>query len=79
MQTVHQNRKEYKCEICEKVSNSNSNLKNHIKVVHEGRKDFKCDLCDGEFTSAEFLKNHAKKIHGAKLKKQVKYVAVQNE
>ena len=47
--------------------------------VKEGRKDFKCDLCDKEFTSAEFLKNHAKKIHGAKLKKQVKYVAVQNE
>ena len=79
MQTVHQSRKEYKCEICEKVSNSNSNLKNHIKVVHEGRKDYKCSLCDLEFTSAEFLKNHAKKIHGAKLKKQVKYVAVQNE
>ena len=37
IQTVHEGKKAFKCDICDKDSTE----------VHEGQKAFKCDICTG--------------------------------
>ena len=43
--TVHEGRKDHKCECCDKSFSKARNLKRHIHTIHEGHKDHKCDSC----------------------------------
>ena len=42
--SVHDERKPFKCEICDAYFENNANLKKHAKSVHEAKKTFKCPV-----------------------------------
>ena len=55
-------KKKYSCDICDKISTSSSNLRNHIKAIHEGV-NFECKSCPKIFATAGILRNHTKIVH----------------
>ena len=60
--TVHEGRKYYNCDSCEKYFTEKSALKRH-HVVHEGHKDYKCESCNKPFSRADHLKTHIHTVH----------------
>ena len=59
----------FKCDICDQVVASESNLKEHIKLqhtIHVKDESFKCDVCDKDFKSLQNLNFH-NKIHTGKM------------
>ena len=63
---VHDKKKSFKCDACDKVFMRSNNLKLHIDSVHEGRKSFTCDFCKSEFTQNSSLRRHMDRKHGEK-------------
>lgn len=53
----------FKCNICYKDFNSQSNVTRHKRSAHDNRR-FKCTTCSKEVTTRDALKNH-QKLHGA--------------
>ena len=47
--TVHERKRVFKCNICDKSFTQNC-VRNHIAMVHEKVKPFKCDVCDLTFS-----------------------------
>jgi uncharacterized Zn-finger protein len=47
--SVHEGKKQFKCEICNQGISSKKYMKTPIAFVHEGKKPFKCDICDATF------------------------------
>ena len=43
------NKRDYRCEICNKILTSNFNLNKHIQTIHNYSKKFKCSLCEKEY------------------------------
>ena len=66
--SVHEDQKNYKCDLCDKAFTQIWNLKTHINSVHEGLKNHKCDLCDKNFSEAGNLKKHIKSVHKCSVK-----------
>uniref|UniRef100_A0ABD2XDA1 C2H2-type domain-containing protein n=1 Tax=Trichogramma kaykai TaxID=54128 RepID=A0ABD2XDA1_9HYME len=60
---VHEGRKDYACDQCEKKSGQKSDLLKHKMTVHEGRKDYACDKCEKKFGDRSNLNKHRKIIH----------------
>ena len=60
--TVHEGRKDHKCEFCGEAFGEAGGLKRHIRT-HEGRKDYKCDFCGEAFGEARNLKRHIERKH----------------
>ncbi|QLQ78642.1 hypothetical protein HG537_0A08900 [Torulaspora globosa] len=56
-QTVHQGRKPFKCEICDRTFAKKSHLERHIHV-HSENKPLHCSFCHKGFTTAQQLKRH---------------------
>ena len=48
--TVHERKKPYKCETCNKYFSEKIKKKNHIASVHEGQKPYKYDRCNAGFS-----------------------------
>ena len=46
MAAVHEGKKPFKCEICEKNFANKTALTKHTATVHEEQKSFKCEICD---------------------------------
>ena len=57
-ETVHEGRRDYKCEICGQRFAGKGGVQRHIKTVHEGRKDHKCEYCGESRTTSSSLKKH---------------------
>ena len=45
---VHEGRKDFHCDLCEKAFADRSNLKRHVSSYHEGEK-FNCEICKKGF------------------------------
>ena len=44
--SVHDNKKPFKCEICDYRCSQKGDLSKHFTAVHEKKKPFKCEICD---------------------------------
>ena len=53
--TVHENKKPFKCGICQKSFGANTTLKIHQRTVHENEKPFKCGICQKSFVGKSDL------------------------
>ena len=42
MSSIHENRKAFKCEICDYSCFLKGNMKRHMVTIHEEKKAFKC-------------------------------------
>ena len=47
--TVHEEKKEFKCAICNAEFTSKHMMNSHITTIHEGKKQFQCDICNMNF------------------------------
>ncbi|CAB0032222.1 unnamed protein product [Trichogramma brassicae] len=61
--TVHEGRKDYACNKCEKKFGIKHNLIRHQKIVHESRKDYACVKCEKKFGRKSDLLKHQKTVH----------------
>ena len=46
---VLENKKPFKCEICQKRFGGKSHLNRHNRTVHENENPLKCDICQTSF------------------------------
>ncbi|CAB0031276.1 unnamed protein product [Trichogramma brassicae] len=61
--TVHEGRKDYPCNKCEKKFGQKSYLLDHQKTIHECHKYYACDNCDKKFGFQSNLTRHRKMVH----------------
>ena len=54
---IHDDSKSFKCDVCFKVFDRNSNLVQHYRT-HTGEKPFNCQLCDSKFAQKIHLVRH---------------------
>ena len=74
IESVHEGRKAFKCDICDHSFTHKYKLKGHIESVHEGKKEFKCDICDQSFSKKYHFKRHMASIHEGKQRSKWNYV-----
>ena len=63
LKSIHDERKTYKCDLCDSKFKSKCFLKYHTESVHIGIKPFQCENCGKELSSKQSLKNHMKVVH----------------
>jgi hypothetical protein len=63
---VHEEKKSFKCDICDCNFFRKDEMKFHVASVHEGRKPFKYDICDKSFTQKSRMKSHIASVHEEK-------------
>ena len=63
MRSVHEGRKNHKCNQCNKAFTTSSSVNRHKKSVHQNKKNFKCDQCPRRFTRKTNLINHKVDLH----------------
>ena len=63
--SIHEKKKEFKCDICEFASDRRDSLRNHSKthIKRENRKQFNCDKCEKSFFSKSAMKTHMVRFH----------------
>ena len=68
---IHEDQKDYKCEICGKFFSEAEKVKKHIYAVHEGHKDYKCESCGKLLSKKQSLKAHTQLFHGANVQNSI--------
>jgi uncharacterized C2H2 Zn-finger protein len=63
IERVHEQKKNFKCNICDVSFKSRQGLTRHILAVHEGKKLFECNYCEKKFASDQCLKRHISRVH----------------
>ena len=72
--SVHEGKKQFKCEICDYSSSRKGNLKLHVASVHEKNIPFKCEMCDYSCSLKSSLQIHVASVHEAKKHSNVPFV-----
>ena len=70
VRTVHEGKKEFKCEYCGKCFGVNQNLKQHIRIHLQDFK-FKCEFCEKGFIRSQHLSRHLKTWHEKEAKEKI--------
>jgi KRAB domain-containing zinc finger protein len=70
--SVHEGRKDYKCETCGKTYVNSNQLKTHFSIKHEGKRHV-CDSCGKSFTESGSLNKHIKAVHEGRKDYKCKY------
>ena len=65
-QSVHENERPFKCNMCYASFAQKRDLKGHMASAHEGKKTCQCIICDAKFTLKSSLKNHKESVHEGK-------------
>jgi KRAB domain-containing zinc finger protein len=60
---VHQNKKNYKCDLCKYSAFHHGDLRKHIECVHEKIKPHHCNICQKCFGQKGTLKKHIDTVH----------------
>ena len=60
---IHDNKKEFTCDLCDYTANVKQNLINHKKHKHLKIKNFTCDKCKKSFVMKETLQRHVSHVH----------------
>ena len=68
MSSVHEEKKAFKCKVCDKNFSQKTILSVHMASVHEGLKAFKCELCDKRFSKKCNMSTHMSSVHERKKK-----------
>ena len=66
MESEHEGKNLYKCEICAGNFSSIQGVNNHKKLLHEEKKSFKCEVCDANLKSENAFDMHLKFAHDSK-------------
>jgi uncharacterized C2H2 Zn-finger protein len=61
--TVHQKRRDFQCDHCDKAFGEKGKLNNHINGTHKEIKRFCCDLCDYSSYRRSHMEQHSKSVH----------------
>ena len=54
-ETVHEGKKDHKCDLCDKSFSDRRNLATHVYTVHEKHRDHKCNYCGKTFLRPHHL------------------------
>ena len=63
IEVIHEGKREFKCNYCEKTFTSKSNLQIHEGALHTGVLPYKCDFCNKMFARKSQLSNHKENQH----------------
>ncbi|CAB0037002.1 unnamed protein product [Trichogramma brassicae] len=61
--TVHEGRKDFTCDKCDKKFGDKNQLKRHQTSVYEARRDYICDKCEKKFGNRGNLNKDQKTVH----------------
>ncbi|CAB0035387.1 unnamed protein product [Trichogramma brassicae] len=61
--SVHESRRDFACDSCEKKFGYKTVLLKHQRTVHEGRRDYSCDKCENKFGLISNLIRHQMTVH----------------
>ena len=61
--TIHEKKKPFKCELCNKDFTQLAHMKGHVSSVHEGKKPFECNICNSTFSQKQHMRGHVKIVH----------------
>ena len=62
--SIHERRKDHKCNLCGEAFVKNDSLIDHMKAFHdENRKTYYCNFCSKKCFTDQRLKNHIKRVH----------------
>ena len=62
----HEEKKKFKCDICDVNFGCKGTLNRHVTTVHDGKKRFKCDICYASFGYKSNLNRHVATVHEGK-------------
>ena len=65
LKSVHERKKHYKCDVCDKAYSEKGVLTRHVNHIHKGIK-LKCKICDQDFSEKGKLSIHIATIHEGK-------------
>ena len=65
---VHERKKDFLCELCDKSYTQKHHLKRHVEVTHDKIKNFECETCYKIFATKDGLKRHISIIHDDMIK-----------
>ena len=63
---VHEEIKQFNCEICDYCCSTKGSLAWHVASVHEGKKRFKFEICNRSFSQKSKMIIHFASVHGRK-------------
>ena len=63
---IHERKKPFKCDNCDKSFIQKSHLQRHVASVHEGIKSFQCSACGKYFTTKRSMCDHIATVHELK-------------
>ena len=63
---IHERKKPFKCDNCDKSFKQKSHLQRHVASVHEGIKSFQCSACGKYFTTKRSMCDHIATVHELK-------------
>ena len=61
---VHDNLKNFKCNVCDKKFGIGADLRLHVNGVHLKMRPYKSDSCSKSFSYMRSMKSHVNKLHG---------------
>ena len=61
--SVHEGKKAFKCQICDKSFSQKGSMNKHMASVHEEIKAFKCDICRYGCSKKVIMDKHMVSVH----------------